>query len=94
LKLTNSRAAPSGVEQSGDLTMYNPSADIGACGFQASDEQLVAAIPWATFDAANIDGNPNNNPLCNQQVTAHRVDARTGEDTYVTVTIVDRCKLL
>jgi hypothetical protein len=94
MKLTNTGAAIADVEHYGDLTMYNPDGVVSACGMLPYDGQWVAAIPWTVFDAAAIDGNPNDNPLCNKQITAHRVDARTGQDTYITVTIVDRCTLL
>ncbi|KAL8362614.1 hypothetical protein RB601_008124 [Gaeumannomyces tritici] len=67
----------------GDFTYFNPA--VGACGFVNSDSDKVVAISAALFDAANISGDPNKNPLCGRSIVARH----GGKE--VTVTVVDRC---
>lgn len=72
--------------QTGEGTYYNTG--LGACGITDSDAtSYIAAMSIEIFD--NYPGytgtNPNNNPLCNQKVTA------TYQGKSVTVSITDRC---
>lgn len=74
----------SGTSYTGDLTYY--ATGLGACGVTSGYDDHIVAISEAIFDSYSDNGNPNNNPLCNKQVTITGVD---GSD--YTATIVDRC---
>ena len=76
----------------GDLTFYDPA--LGACGIYSGGGEFVAAIPHAVFDAAQVDGNPNHNPLCGRMIRAGRYDERKGKYTTVDVRVVDKCKCI
>jgi hypothetical protein len=83
-----SHAAPIAIRQTatytGDGTFYETG--LGACGINNVDTDFIAAVASATFD--NFPGataNPNENPICNKQVTA------TYQGKSVTVSITDRC---
>ncbi|KAG2118444.1 RlpA-like double-psi beta-barrel-protein domain-containing protein-containing protein [Suillus clintonianus] len=71
--------------QSGQGTFY--ATGLGACGITNNDSQYIAAVSHLLFDAyPGYDGvNPNTNPVCNKQVTAHY----GGKSVQVTIT--DRC---
>ncbi|KIK93652.1 hypothetical protein PAXRUDRAFT_828753 [Paxillus rubicundulus Ve08.2h10] len=71
--------------QGGQGTYYETG--LGACGITNTDTQYIAAVSHLLFDAyPGYDGvNPNDNPVCNQKVTA------TYQGKSVQVTITDRC---
>jgi hypothetical protein len=67
----------------GNITWYND-VGLGACGIlidQAVD--LYVALPAQFFDNANVDANPNNNPLCGKSVTIN--NPAGGLTAYATV---------
>ncbi|TCD61310.1 hypothetical protein EIP91_008638, partial [Steccherinum ochraceum] len=70
---------------SGDGTFYAPG--LNACGTVDNNDSMIAAIGHAAFDSfpGYSGGNPNNNPICNKQVTAHY------QGKSVSVRITDRC---
>jgi len=74
-----------GQVHTGDGTFY--ATGLGACGITNNDSDMIAAIAHANFDSfpGYAGGNPNNNPICGKQVTAHY------QGKSVTVTITDRC---
>ncbi|KAJ1928388.1 hypothetical protein IWQ60_002110 [Tieghemiomyces parasiticus] len=78
----NSTSSGSGEQFTGDLTYYSPSVGLGACGWQNSDSDFVAALNAPQF---GNPANPNANPLCGQKALV------TGPKGSVTVTIVDKC---
>ena len=65
--------------------MLNPEVLPGSCGIinQASDHIVALSIP-----VMNNPSNPNNNPICNKQISIH--NPVTGTDTIATVT--DTCQ--
>jgi len=71
--------------QTGEGTFYGTG--LGACGITNNDNQHIAAVSHLLFDSfpGYQGGNPNNNPVCGKQVTAHY------QGKSVTVTITDRC---
>jgi len=71
--------------QTGQGTYYGTG--LGACGITNNDSQYIAAVSHLLFDTfpGYTSGNPNNNPICGKQVTAHY------QGKSVTVTITDRC---
>lgn len=48
-------------------------------------------MSWRVFDAVQVGGNPNTNPLCGLKVWATRVREETGKNVSVVATVVDRC---
>lgn len=70
---------------SGDATYY--ATGLGACGITNTDTNMIAAASELLFDTfpGYEGGNPNNNPICNKQVSV------TYESTTILVTITDRC---
>ncbi|KZT72743.1 hypothetical protein DAEQUDRAFT_663502, partial [Daedalea quercina L-15889] len=62
-------------------------AGLGACGITNTDTDYIVAVSEDLFDAyPGYDGvNPNDNPVCNKQITA------SYEGKSVTVTVTDRC---
>ena len=71
----------------GEITWYSDEG-LGACGMlinQAVDMYL--ALPWEFFDGAEINGNPNDNPLCGKAVTIFNPAALLTANA----TIQDRC---
>jgi expansin (peptidoglycan-binding protein) len=70
---------------SGDATYY--ATGLGACGITNTDSNMIAAASELLFDTfpGYEGGNPNNNPICNKQVSV------TYGGTTILVTITDRC---
>ncbi|KAH9856072.1 RlpA-like double-psi beta-barrel-protein domain-containing protein-containing protein [Lenzites betulinus] len=69
----------------GDATFFDPA--VGACGIFNTDADFIVAVDAATFDSfPGATANPNNNPICNRQLTATTADGKS-----VTVTVTDRC---
>ncbi|KZT69915.1 hypothetical protein DAEQUDRAFT_668682, partial [Daedalea quercina L-15889] len=60
---------------------------LGACGIDNTDTDYIVAVSEDLFD--NYPGytgsNPNDNPVCNKQITA------SYNGNSVTVTVTDRC---
>lgn len=75
--------------QTGDATYYAPG--LGVCGIDSTDADAIVAVSWQVFDAVQVGGNPNNNPLCGRKVWATRVREETGKNVSVVATVVDRC---
>ncbi|KAI5795340.1 RlpA-like double-psi beta-barrel-protein domain-containing protein-containing protein, partial [Peziza echinospora] len=73
----------------GDLTYYTPG--LGSCGLTHTSSDAVVAISHTVFDAANISGNPNENPLCGRKVRAMRYREDLGRNVTVEAMVVDRC---
>ncbi|KAB5589264.1 hypothetical protein CTheo_7301 [Ceratobasidium theobromae] len=69
----------------GWASWYNPSAGIGACGWQNYDYEWVAAVGTALFQELTPDGNPNHSAACGKTATA------TYNGKSITLGIVDRC---
>ncbi|KAI5777980.1 RlpA-like double-psi beta-barrel-protein domain-containing protein-containing protein [Geopyxis carbonaria] len=69
----------------GDGTYYAPA--LGACGLTSSGSEMVAAVSWRVWDAVQVGGNPNTNPLCGRKIRVRRAGRRGA----VEVTVVDRC---
>ncbi|EGO04109.1 hypothetical protein SERLA73DRAFT_175870 [Serpula lacrymans var. lacrymans S7.3] len=71
--------------QTGEGTYY--ATGLGACGITNTDTDYIAAVSHLLFDVfPGYNGvNPNDNPVCNQKVTANY------QGKSVTVTITDRC---
>lgn len=57
----------------GDMTYYD--AGLGACGVQSASDAPVVALSEILFDPQTPNGNPNNNPLCGQFLTAYYGDS-------------------
>lgn len=68
----------------GDLTWYETG--VGACGWWNNPWDHVCAVSHIVYDRANVDGNPNHNPLCGRLIHIQR------GDRGVDVTLVDRCE--
>ncbi|KDQ09287.1 hypothetical protein BOTBODRAFT_58775 [Botryobasidium botryosum FD-172 SS1] len=88
---TSSPSAPSsggdillpGVNN-GQGTFYAPG--LGACGITNAPTDLICAVSHLVFDAwPGATANPNENPICNRQLTA------TYQGKTTTCTVVDRC---
>ncbi|KAJ5951919.1 Barwin-related endoglucanase [Penicillium vulpinum] len=73
-----------GQAYGGDLTWYETG--LGACGWYNNGGDYVCAVSRIVFDHANVDGNPNHNPLCGRRIHIQR--GGNGID----VTLVDRCE--
>ncbi|KAF8843990.1 hypothetical protein BDN67DRAFT_963468 [Paxillus ammoniavirescens] len=71
--------------QDGQGTYY--ATGLGACGITNTDTEYIAAVSYLLFDAyPGYNGvNPNDNPVCNQKVTA------SYQGKSIQVTITDRC---
>ncbi|KAG8695876.1 hypothetical protein FRC09_008873 [Ceratobasidium sp. 395] len=69
----------------GWATYYNPSAGIGACGWQNQDYEWVAAIGTSLFQEMMVDGNPNHSQACGKTANF------TWNGKTIKVGIVDRC---
>ncbi|KAG8731784.1 hypothetical protein FRC10_001454 [Ceratobasidium sp. 414] len=79
----------------GWASWYNPSAGIGACGWQNQDYEWVAAVGTALFqemmpgafdrEAQARNANPNHSAACGMTATA------TYNGKSITLGIVDRC---
>ncbi|KAG8740561.1 hypothetical protein FRC12_015953 [Ceratobasidium sp. 428] len=78
------RAAPYDVHK-GWATYYNPSVGTGACGWNNRDDEWVAAIGTATYQAMMVDGNPNHSQACGKTANF------TWNGKTIKVGIVDRC---
>ncbi|CAG7935578.1 unnamed protein product [Penicillium nalgiovense] len=68
----------------GDLTWYETG--LGACGWFNNGGDHVCAVSHIVYDRANVDGNPNHNPLCGRPIHIQR------GDRGIDVTLVDRCE--
>ncbi|CAP95867.1 Pc21g09700 [Penicillium rubens Wisconsin 54-1255] len=68
----------------GDLTWYETG--LGACGWFNRGGDHVCAVSHIVYDRANVDGNPNHNPLCGRPIHIQR------GDRGIDVTLVDRCE--
>lgn len=92
---TKTASTPAGTQaylvgkQTGEATYYGTG--LGACGITNSDDDMIVAVSHKLFDTYpgyNYDngaGNPNNNPVCNKQITA------SYKGKSVTVIVTDRC---
>ncbi|KAH9922488.1 plant expansin [Fomitopsis serialis] len=84
---TTVRSEPSWLygTQTGDATWYETG--LGACGITNTNSDYIVAVSENLFDnyPGYTGGNPNNNPVCNKQITA----SYNGKSVKVTVT--DRC---
>ncbi|EXL66533.1 hypothetical protein FOPG_17292 [Fusarium oxysporum f. sp. conglutinans race 2 54008] len=72
----------------GNLTYYD--VGVGACGQDSTgqdDTGNIVALSKILFDAARIDTNPNNNPLCGRTIT---IKGSNGKISHGTV--LDRCE--
>ncbi|KAJ9635905.1 hypothetical protein H2199_008259 [Coniosporium tulheliwenetii] len=54
----------------GDLTYYDTG--LGACGLTSSASDDVVSISHFVFDAVQVGGDPNSNPLCGRRIRARR----------------------
>lgn len=82
----NSGGGSSGsATYTGELTFYD--VGLGACGGYNTDSDMIAAASELLYDGFDgyDGGNPNDNPICNKQVSL------TYQGKTITVTIVDRC---
>ncbi|WP_128376893.1 RlpA-like double-psi beta-barrel domain-containing protein [Streptomyces cavernae] len=68
----------------GDVTWYNPSVGIGACGQWHGDNELVAAVSPQVYGSYP---NPNNSPVCGRTLWVYGPNSLDG----VAVKVVDRC---
>ncbi|KAJ5804452.1 uncharacterized protein N7518_000755 [Penicillium psychrosexuale] len=68
----------------GDLTWYETG--VGSCGWFNNGGDHICAVSRVVFDRANVDGNPNHNPLCGRLIHIQR------GDRGIDVTLVDRCE--
>jgi len=80
---TSSTPSSSGSVNTGDLTYY--AIGLGSCGMTNTDSEAVVALAHGMM-TANWPGNPNDNPLCNKQVSI------TYGGVTKTATIVDTCE--
>ncbi|PCD22320.1 hypothetical protein AU210_016109 [Fusarium oxysporum f. sp. radicis-cucumerinum] len=72
----------------GDMTHYE--VGVGACGQDSTgqgDTGNIVALSKILFDAAKIDTNPNNNPLCDRTII---IKASNGKVSHGTV--LDQCE--
>lgn len=67
----------------GDLTHYTPS--LGSCGTVNQNGDAIVALSIALM---NNPANPNNNPICNKQISI--TNPNTG--TTTTATVMDTCQ--
>ena len=74
------------------MTYYNPG--LGACGLTSSASENICAISHVLYDAHNVNGNPNDNPLCGHRIRATRFDEGRGEVRSLVLVVVDRCEWL
>jgi hypothetical protein len=80
--------SPDGAVQSGELTYYK--VGLGACGQDSTGQDEtgnIVAISKDLFNAAKIDGNSNNNPLCGRTITMKGSNGKTAQGT-----VLDRCE--
>ncbi|KAJ5199727.1 Barwin-related endoglucanase [Penicillium cf. griseofulvum] len=80
----NTQSPASGQAFGGDLTWFDTG--LGACGWFNYGGDHICAVSHIVFDRANIDGNPNHNPLCGRRIHIQR------GDIWIDVTLVDRCE--
>ncbi|KAJ1910700.1 hypothetical protein IWQ60_010515 [Tieghemiomyces parasiticus] len=78
----DSSSSDVGEEFTGDGTYYSPSVGTGACGWDNTDEEFVAAL---NADQFGSPANPNASPFCGRNITV------TGPKGSVNATIVDKC---
>lgn len=79
-----------GALRTGDLTYFLPG--LGACGEWHGDADAVVAVSRALYDAHDVDGNPNNNPLCGRSVLVTRDFVEGGKgQVSVEAVVADRC---
>ncbi|EKV10996.1 hypothetical protein PDIG_48480 [Penicillium digitatum PHI26] len=82
---SNSTHIPATIQATGgDLTWYDTG--LGACGWFNNGWDHVCAVSHIVFDRANVDGNPNHNPLCGRLIHIQR------GDRGIDATLVDRCE--
>ncbi|KAK6454789.1 RlpA-like double-psi beta-barrel-protein domain-containing protein-containing protein [Scheffersomyces xylosifermentans] len=83
---TTTSATPSATGEifSGQGTFYDTG--LGACGIVNTDTDYIAAISHELYDAHNIDGNPNHNPLCGKKIRAFY------QGKSVEIAVTDRCE--
>ncbi|CAF9925453.1 MAG: hypothetical protein HETSPECPRED_005841 [Heterodermia speciosa] len=84
----SSSSSSSGTQ--GQMTYYNPG--LGACGLTSSASENICAISHVLYDAHNVNGNPNDNPLCGHRIRATRFDEGRGEVRSLVLVVVDRCE--
>ncbi|CAI5759437.1 unnamed protein product [Candida verbasci] len=84
--IPSSSSQPSGSVKSGEGTYYDVSVGATACGTYHANSEYIVALSKDLYDENNIDGNPNNNPLCGKKIKAFY------QGKSVEVTVVDRCE--
>ncbi len=75
-------ASSGGYPNHGELTYYDPG--LGSCGIISGPDEPVVALSHVLMTPGN-GGNPNNNPMCGQYITAEY------EGKLQTLKIVDTC---
>lgn len=80
---TSTSSASTGTN-SGQGTFYDTG--LGACGWTNSDSDYIVAIDIKTYNAHNVDSNPNHNSLCGKKIRAFY------EGKSVDVEVVDACE--
>lgn len=73
----------------GDLTYYDTG--LGACGLTSSASDNVVSISHFVFDAVQVGGNPNSNPLCGRRIRARRWHEGEKGERSLDLRVVDRC---
>ena len=81
---TSTSTSTSSGSYSGEGTFYDTG--LGACGWVNSDSDYIVAMDIKTFNAHNVDGNPNHNSLCGKKIRAYH------EGKSVDVKVVDACE--
>ncbi|KAI7770096.1 hypothetical protein LZL87_013719 [Fusarium oxysporum] len=87
-ELKTGTASPYGNVNSGQITYYG--VGMGACGQNSTGQDetgSIVAISGDVYDAAMIDLNTNNNPLCGRTITMKGSNGKTAQGT-----ILDRCE--
>jgi len=84
IALVGAASAKAVPAKNGDGTYY--STGLGACGIVNRNSDYIVAVSAQLFDTyPGNTPNPNNNPICHKQLTAHY------KGKSVTVTVTDRC---
>ncbi|KAG7191668.1 uncharacterized protein KQ657_002939 [Scheffersomyces spartinae] len=79
-----SSTSPTGSIYSGQGTFYDTG--LGACGWTSTDSDYIVAIDIKTYNAHNVDSNPNHNSLCGKMIRAFY------QGKSVDVKVVDACE--
>ncbi|KAK2480479.1 hypothetical protein H9L39_08047 [Fusarium oxysporum f. sp. albedinis] len=84
----HTEASHDGDVHFGDLTHYE--VGVGACGQDSigqGDTGNIVALSKILFDAAKIDTNPNNNPLCGRTIIIKGSNGKVSHGT-----VLDQCE--